>query len=411
MRIKNLFFLAALAVSATATLTSCEDILGTWDRPTPAAVTPTASVAVTGITLDDEATVNVGGTVTLTATVSPDNASDKTITWSSDNTAAATVADGVVTAVGAGTAIITATANDGSGIKATCNVTVKIPGLLAGKFTINASGDQVQFSKGNLQATYDGSAWTWAFAANQWDYIGNAEGNTKVSDSAPFVAGYTGSSTTVDLFGWVGASSTWTGVNQYGITSSTATNATDGYGNVLAESLKSDWGTLAISNGGNAANSGWRTLTREEWTYLFNTRSASTVDGTPDARYAKAYLFGTTHGVILFPDSYTHPDGVNPPTGINATNSTSWDANQYSAADWAKMEAAGCVFLPAAGYRNGTSVATTGSCGYYRSSSPYGSSAVYAYSMLFNLDNLNPAGIDDDYRFYGISVRLVRPVE
>lgn len=414
MRIKNLFFLAALAVSATATLTSCEDILGTWDRPTPAAVTPTASVAVTGITLDDEATVNVGGTVTLTATVSPDNASDKTITWSSDNTAAATVADGVVTAVGAGTAIITATANDGSGIKATCNVTVKIPGLLAGKFTINASGDQVQFSKGNLQATYDGSAWTWAFAANQWDYIGNAEGNTKVSDSAPFVAGYTGSSTTVDLFGWVGASSTWTGVNQYGITSSIATNATDGYGNVLAESLKSDWGTLAISNGGNTANSGWRTLTGGdsggEWEYLFNTRNASTVSGTNNARYAKAYLFGTTHGVILFPDSYTHPDGVNPPTGINATNNTSWDANQYSAADWAKMEAAGCVFLPAAGIRNGSSVTEVGTKGNYWSSS---SVAVYyntnAWFMYFYLGEIPPMGGRE--RSYGHSVRLVYDVK
>jgi hypothetical protein len=45
-------------------------------------------------------------------------------------------------------------------------------GELNGLFTINASGDKVQFSQGNLQATYDGSAWSWAFAENQWDYIG-----------------------------------------------------------------------------------------------------------------------------------------------------------------------------------------------------------------------------------------------
>ena len=80
------------------------------------------------------------------------------------------------------------------------------PDLLSGVFSVSDS-KKVSFSKGNLQATYNGSSWTWAFAANQWDYIGNAEGNTKVSDSTPFVSGYSGSSTTVDLFGWVGASS------------------------------------------------------------------------------------------------------------------------------------------------------------------------------------------------------------
>lgn len=406
MNIKQVLFLAAFGLTASATFTSCDDVLGEWSRPAPVTPTEGLSVSVTSITLAPTSlTMNVGdAAVTLTATVAPDNADDKTLTWSSDNTAAATVADGVVTAVGAGTAIITATANDGSGVKATCNVTV----LLPGKFTINASGNQVQFSQGNLQATYDGSAWTWAFAANQWDYIGKAEGNTKVSDSAPFVAGYTGSSTTVDLFGWVGASSTWTGVNQYGITSSIATNATDGYGNVIAESLKSDWGTLAISNGGNIANFGWRTLTKDEWTYLFNTRNASTVSGTNNARYAKAYLFGTTHGVILFPDSYTHPDGVIVPTGINNTGDTSWDANQYSAADWAKMEAAGCVFLPAAGDRYGTSVYYVGSAGLYWSSS-YGSVAGSVYNMLFNSGTLSLANLD--YRYFGFSVRLVRPVE
>lgn len=417
MRIKNLFFLAALAVSATATLTSCEDILGTWDRPTPAAVTPTASVAVTGITLDDEATVNVGGTVTLTATVSPDNASDKTITWSSSDESVATVADGVVTGVAAGTAIITATANDGSGVKATCTVTVKkIPGLLTGVFSISAT-QKVQFSQGNLQATYDGSAWTWAFAANQWDYIGDAAGNTKVTTTSP---SFISENATVDLFGWVGASSTWTGVNQYGITSSTATNATDGYGNELEESLKSDWGTLAISNGGNTANSGWRTLTggdSGEWKYLFDSRTTATTNmpaGTNSsaARYTKATVAGV-NGVILFPDDYAHPAGITVTVSEAAYNTASKAYTTFTvdATNWSTMETAGCVFLPAAGYRNGTSVGTAGSCGYYRSSSPYGSSAVYAYSMVFNWGNLNPAGVDDDYRFYGISVRLVRPVE
>ena len=69
----------------------------------------------------------IGGTVTLSATnVSPSDAVDKTVTWSSNATSVATVnaTTGEVTAVAAGTATITATANDGSGTTATCSVTV-----------------------------------------------------------------------------------------------------------------------------------------------------------------------------------------------------------------------------------------------------------------------------------------------
>ena len=86
------------------------------------------SVAVTGVTLDKTSLdLNLGKSETLTATVTPSNASDKTVTWSSSNTAVATVSsDGVVTGVKAGTATITATTNDG-GKTATCAVTVKAP--------------------------------------------------------------------------------------------------------------------------------------------------------------------------------------------------------------------------------------------------------------------------------------------
>ena len=67
----------------------------------------------------------VDGTETLTATVEPKNATDQTLTWSSDKPEIAKVENGVVTAVASGTATITATANGGSGISATCEVTVE----------------------------------------------------------------------------------------------------------------------------------------------------------------------------------------------------------------------------------------------------------------------------------------------
>ena len=91
-----------------------------------ASCTVTVKVPVTGITLNKTATEIVeGNTETLTATVAPADASNKGVSWSSNNTDVATVSSsGKVTAKSVGTAVITATANDGSGTKATCNVKV-----------------------------------------------------------------------------------------------------------------------------------------------------------------------------------------------------------------------------------------------------------------------------------------------
>ena len=88
-------------------------------------------VAVESITLDKSSLeLNEGETATLVATVKPDNATNKTVTWSSSRTSVATVdANGKVTAVAEGTATITAKAGDKT---ATCTVTVKKNGMNAG---------------------------------------------------------------------------------------------------------------------------------------------------------------------------------------------------------------------------------------------------------------------------------------
>ena len=86
-----------------------------------------ATIPVTSITLNKTATsIKVGSTETLSVTaVAPDNATDKTYTWKTSDASKATVdQDGKVTAVAAGTVTIYAEANDGSGVKGSCTVTV-----------------------------------------------------------------------------------------------------------------------------------------------------------------------------------------------------------------------------------------------------------------------------------------------
>ena len=88
----------------------------------------TVTVPVTSVTLDKtELSLEKDETDVLTAVVSPEDAADKTVTWTSSNAAVATVdQNGKVTAVGAGTAVITAISNADETIKATCKVTVTV---------------------------------------------------------------------------------------------------------------------------------------------------------------------------------------------------------------------------------------------------------------------------------------------
>ena len=393
MNIKQVLFLAAFGLTASATFTSCDDVLGEWSKPAPVTPTPTptpTTVSVTSITLS-ETTLNkkVGdAAVTLTATVAPDNADDKTITWSSDNTAAATVADGVVTIVGTGTALIAATAKDGSGVEATCTVNV---GLLAGKFSVD-DGKQVQFSQGNLQ--YQASTKTWRFAENQYGYVDNAPGNTTST-------GRDTQSDWIDLFGWGTAGHSF--ASGYGtLYQPWETDNTDGtkYGpsgtdnGLYGDYAQGDWGTNM--------GTGWRTLKSDEWTYLFQTRTDAA------NKFGYATVAGK-NGIIIVPDEFTDPMKNGGSNAFVGSTTIGFNANVYTEDNWTAMEAAGCVFLPAAGGRNGTSVFSAGLRGLYWSSSPYGSDANYAYDMLFSSSGLNPA--DMSYRHYGFSVRLVRPVE
>ena len=324
-----------------------------------------ANFTISGLTANKEVAVsfNVSGTVISgEVTTSATGVATFAVGVSADRN----LEDCILTVDGNNIAMPTKTTEAGKIYNISRNA---IPGALIGKFSVSST-DKVYFSKGNLQATYDGSNWTWAFAANQWDYIGNAAGNTMVTATSPFIS----ENATVDLFGWVGASSTWTGVNKYGITSSSATNNTNGYGNVASESLKSDWGALI--------GLGWRTLSMDEWTYLLSTRTVNGGKGA-DKSYTINQSVNGKKGMVIYPDNYT--------------------GAVYSGDNWASFEAAGCVFLPAAGWRNGTTINNSiNDRGYYWSTTP--SNATAAKRMFF-AGGLELDG--DNSRAFGFSVRLV----
>ena len=268
--------------------------------------------------------------------------------------------------------------------------TYTVTPAINGKFTINSSGDQVYFAKGNLQATYDGSAWTWAFAANQWDYIGNEAANNVINGN-----GTVSANGTVDLFGW-STSTTYLGIHN-----------SDDDGDYSGDFV--DWGSRAGVTAG--IGSGWRTLSIAEWHYLFYTRSDAA------NKYGCATISttaGDRHGIIILPDAFVDPN-KNKGSDAFVGSTTDWDANLYTADNWALMEKNGAVFLPAAGFRDwGTVVDEVGTDGYYWSSSPYvdpdDPSSEYAHYVYFSSDYLEV----DDYstsRYCGHSVRLVRPVQ
>ena len=231
-------------------------------------------------------------------------------------------------------------------------------GVLPGLFTINADGNQIRFSKGNLQ--YQASTTTWRFAENQYDFVG--------ADNANISATYSG---WIDLFGW-------------GTGNNPTLNSTDD----SDYSTFVDWGTNAISNGGNTANQ-WRTLTGTEWHYLLNNH-----------QYGTGNVNGVG-GLIILPDSWILPSSCLFTAGF-ANSWWDWTHNSYTLAQWADMEAAGAVFLPAACSRL-SSYVVNGNSGFYWGATL--GAMNYAHYLFISSDGL---GHNSYYHYNGFSVRLVQ---
>ena len=101
------------------------------------------TVAVTGVSLNKTATTMLkGNKETITATVAPSNAANKTVTWSTSNAGIATVASGEITAIAKGTAVITVTTADGSKTAA-CNVTVSDTAVAVTSLALNKTSTSI----------------------------------------------------------------------------------------------------------------------------------------------------------------------------------------------------------------------------------------------------------------------------
>ncbi len=238
-------------------------------------------------------------------------------------------------------------------------------GTISSKFTVNAEGKQVYFSQGNLQ--YNMGSHTWQFAEDQCAYIGTDNENISNADYKDWI----------DLFSW-------------------------GKGNNPTEYLSDadysefvDFGSNAISNGGNAQNK-WRTLTKDEWDYLLTRSSMVTV--------------GDQKVLVLTPDGFEVP-------GSHTLLKNKWSDpehgsyHQLSQYEMSQLESFGAVFLPVAGYRSGDDenvyVYNVTTHGTYMSATP--DNDVNAWYFDFSSDGgiLTAKGA----RSLGYSVRLVQDVE
>ncbi len=248
-----------------------------------------------------------------------------------------------------------------------------------GLFSVSST-KKVYFSQGNLFASVkNGNITDYKFADNQYSTAESSSMNVNNN-----YVGYTGN---VGLFGW--------GNNSNNL--NTSTTPGDYASTDLTEST--DWGSLSISG----THTGWRTLTSLEWSYLLNPNGNS--GRSDNFRYAMANIH-STNGLILF------PDGFNPTTmGVTisnenpqATTSSQVEYTLYSDDNWAKMEAAGAIFLPAAGIRNGTSVSVVSAQGNYWSATCYSNDQ--AHRLLFSESDFAPYNAHS--RYLGCSVRLVK---
>ncbi|MBQ7531447.1 MAG: hypothetical protein IJT12_07040 [Paludibacteraceae bacterium] len=257
-------------------------------------------------------------------------------------------------------------------------------GALTGIYSVSPS-KKVYFSRGNMLYNEDGYAGFAKFADHQWDFVGDDTQGTVYyngvkSNNHKANRGYGG---WIDLHEWGGNMGQNSARYRY--------STFFGY---------KEWGHWSFENGGYPEQELWRTLTTEEWYYLFEQRKNA-------AKLRGQATVNNMHGYILLPDAWQLPQGL-----AFKPQPNNWSTNTYSAEQWALMEAAGAVFLPAAGVRNYKEIQGIGEMGAYWSSSMYqqtGEGDVDAKGIYFTADKAN-ANMYDTWH-HGFAVRVVQDID
>lgn len=262
---------------------------------------------------------------------------------------------------------------------------VPFPHLSIGEFSVSST-KKVRFALGNLQ--YQASTGTWSFAEEQYGHIGNAAGNN-VSISN----GRSTQSAWIDLFGF---GTSGVNYNPWTTSTSTATNNNNPYARAHINGTVNDWGVNEISNGGNQPNK-WRTLTEAEWKYLLGQGLSSRTNANNlhiPVVSIEIDNNNTIRGTMIFPDGHIGSKPINRST--------------ITLAQWRVYEAAGAVFLPATGHRNGTTVDAL-TTGYYWTSTfeTWQTGKTRGREVYFDSQG-DQFGYD--YTYMGHAVRLVRDV-
>lgn len=197
---------------------------------------------------------------------------------------------------------------------------------LSGKFSVSPD-KQVFISTGNLQ--YQASTKTWRFAENQWDVIG--------ADNKNCSQNYSG---WIDLFKW--GTSGYNGKDPY-MKSRRDKDYGDGKNDIAGTNY--DWGVYnTISNGGDNK---WRTLTLEEYLYLYRRK-----DESSGQRLIYRAIVNDVKGIIILPDDWNmNYYKFKVPSKDGAWGN--FNDNVISIYDWINIfEKNGAVFLPNAGIMN-----------------------------------------------------------
>ena len=292
------------------------------------------TIAVTGVTLNKSSTsLTAGDTEQLTATIAPSNATNKNVTWSSDTTSVATVSNGLVTAIAAGTATITVTSAADSTKKATCTVTV----------TASSGG-----STGEQTVTYQFTSKSWAATPSNW--TSGKDGNGFSNSGVQVTSGYSGANGTSPV--------SYAAVQSVVVTY--CTNASKGAGNIIVYVGSTQIASKPVTTSGGTT--GRDMAFDSDGSLSGNIKIEVTCTTNSIYIIACAITYGTATptnptSISLSPSSLELAPGGNKTLAVNYTPAS---ANQNKDVTWSRYSGSSNISVSSAGVVSVSANATAG---------------------------------------------------